>query len=698
MVSYTESVDFKCIISFKKEAGMKKKIYIAALVSVMMILTLVSCSGMNSKALHINYGEKDNYGTGDYLYTALTVSGSGMSREKVYSVRELEELAEEDRSLSYEGTYSMLTRGAIFSKHTMTGVRLYELLADAGLEEKAVDDTDVKVVSADGYVTVLSLGEIRNSTDNTYDSIDSEKPESEKVPVILAFGSDGYPLTGPVGSRLPGEDVPEKEGFVKSAENVGGPVRLIAGQKSADEYNAPDNAKWVRKIIVGNDDHAGMHSGSEAERSVLKAVVKNKTGKVLDKKEFSYKDIETFSETEENYYGENNYYKGVDLWSFLAASLDFASREGSVKLTYDDGTSDEIDIAYFRNLKGDYSGYINEKDGLKITNVKPALGYSVNGSPSDKGVYALLPQADGYLDSTVARPVSRIELDLTGDDELSENPYGGYKIKFTGSGLKKETTLTVNELEQYTDLRVTDGDRMGISLAGVLEDLGLSVDADKATVTGVQEKTYTLSQLEKNRDKLILITRENGRTPEKGGPVKTDSVECITEIKVGVKKGQWTHDKAPFDKYSKTILKVSGSGVKKTREYTLAELEKKQSVKDSFGASNGISGYQGVILRALVKENLKDGIDKPGSITVTGKDGYSTTLDVNDVMNGIESKYQQGEKRDVIIAYSVNGAPRVADEKADGFNGENGFGPMRLVVENQVSKWVKSVKEIRIGE
>ena len=83
MVSYTESVDFKCIISFKKEAGMKKKIYIAALVSVMMILTLVSCSGMNSKALHINYGEKDNYGTGDYLYTALTVTGSGMSREKV---------------------------------------------------------------------------------------------------------------------------------------------------------------------------------------------------------------------------------------------------------------------------------------------------------------------------------------------------------------------------------------------------------------------------------------------------------------------------------------------------------------------------------------------------------------------------------------------------------------------------------------
>lgn len=218
------------------------------------------------------------------------------------------------------------------------------------------------------------------------------------------------------------------------------------------------------------------------------------------------------------------------------------------------------------------------------------------------------------------------------------------------------------------------------------------------TVTGLQEKTYTLSQLEKNRDKLILITRENGRTPEKGGPVKTDSVDSITEIKVGVKKGQWTHDKAPFDKYGKTTLKVSGSGVKENREYTLAELEKKQSVRDSFGASNGISGYQGVILRDLIKENLKDGLSRPGSITVIGKDGYSTSLDVDDVMNGVESKYQQGEKRDVIIAYSVNVSPLVADKKADGFNGENGFGPMRLVVENQVSKWVKSVREIKIGE
>lgn len=677
---------------------MKKRIYIATVLALVMLMTFVSCGSMNGEALHISYDEKDNYGTGDYLYTAVTITGSGMGSEKIYSVRELEKMAEEEDSLAYEGMYSMLTRGAVFTKHEMTGIKLYELLLNAGMNEKLKDSTDVKVVSADSYVTVLSLGEIRNSTDNTYDSMESDRPEAENVPVILAFGSDGYPLTGPVGSHTPGEEVSAKDGFVENAENVGGPVRLIAGQKTADEYNAPDNAKWVRKVIIGNDDHADRHSGSAAEKKVLHVSVKNKDSRIIDKKDFTYRDIEAFQETAENYYGENSYYKGAELWSFLAASLDFASREGSVKFTYADGTSQEIDIAYFRNIKGDYSGYETEKDDLEITGVKPALGYCRDGTPSEEGIYALLPQADGYTDSSTAKPVEKIELDLTGEDELSENPYGGYKIKFTGSGLKKDTELTVNEIERYTDLRVTDGNVMGISLAGLLEDLAVTVDADKVTVTGIQEKTYSYAQLKQNRDKLILITRENGKTPEKNGPVRMNGVDRITEIKVRAKKGQWTHDKAPFNTYRNETLKITGSGVKKTREYTLAELENKTGIRDSFGASNGIEAYQGVSLKELVKENLKDGLDKPGSITVKGKDGYSTNLDVDDVMNGIESKYQKGEKRDIIIAYSMNGVPLVADENADGFNKENGFGPMRLVVENQVSKWVKSVREIKIGE
>ena len=50
----------------------------------------------------------------------------------------------------------------------------------------------------------------------------------------------------------------------------------------------------MRKIIVGNDDHAGMHSGSEAERSVLKAVVKNRPVRYWTKKSFRIRILKLF--------------------------------------------------------------------------------------------------------------------------------------------------------------------------------------------------------------------------------------------------------------------------------------------------------------------------------------------------------------------------------------------------------------------
>ncbi|MDO4545918.1 MAG: hypothetical protein Q4C25_07150 [Bacillota bacterium] len=675
---------------------MKKKILLLPLLVIVMMLA--TACGAEKSALHINHSEDEFYGSGDYVFSTVTFSGSEMESETVYSVKQLEEMTE-DESLAYEGLYSMLTRGSIFSQHEMTGLRLYELLLETGLDEEASDDTEVKVVSADGYTTILTLGEIRESTDNTYDSMEVTEPVEESVPVILAFGSDGIPLTGPVGSRQPGEDVPEEEGFDEASENVGGPVRLIAGQKAPDEFNAPDNAKWVREIIVGDDTDYDKHSGAAAEENCLAVTVTDEDGSIIDEKSFTYAEIEGFEGTEANYYGEENYYSGVDLWEFLASSLEFASREGTVEFTGQDGTTEEIDIEYFRNLKGDYSGYTTSKDGLTITNVKPALGYSVNGQPSEDGIYALLPAAKGYEKSSKAVPVTAITLKLTGENTLSENPYGNSKIVINGEGVDEETTLTVNQLERYSDLIVTDGTQMGISLAGLLEEIGLTVDADDVTVKGESEATYTYEQLQKDRDGIFLVTRENGQPPETGGPVKLGDVNNVSMITVGIKDGQWTHSQKPYSKFLNSKLKISGSEAAETRKYTLQELEDYEyTVKDSFGSSKGVDGYQGVILRELIKDNLKEGVERPSKITVIGRDGYKTELSVDDVFNGIDSKYQQGEHRDVILAYSLNGEPLVRNENSDGFNGENGHGPLKLIVENQISKWVKNVKEIRIGE
>lgn len=676
---------------------MKKKI-LFTLSAVMLLLVLASCGSLNKEALHISYSEDEYYGSGDYLFSTVTFSGSGFDSETTYSVKELEELACDNKDMSYEGLYSMLTRGSVFSQHEMSGIKLYDLMVYTGLDPNLDEDVNVKLISRDGYVTVVSLEEIKNSSDNTYNSLEDNEPVEEGVPVILAFGSDGIPLTGPVGVKQPGEEVSAEEGYDEAAENVGGPVRLIGGQKSSDEYNAPDNAKWIKEVIAGDDTDCDLHKGDKAGEKCLDVSVINKDGSAADSKSFTYADIESYSQKEDGFYGED-YYKGVNLWSFLASSMDFASREGSVKLVFADGDSQEIDMEYFRNIKGDYSNYTASKDGLTISALKPALGYCVNDTPSQDGIYALLPKAKGYVKKTVAAPVVSIEIKISGEDALSENPYGGYKITVSGDGIEKEGSVTVNEIESYVDLMVSDGTQQGVSLAGLLKETGVAVDVEKVTVAGDRKVTYTWDELEAKSDSIFLTTRENGKPPEEGGPVKMGEVNNVKEIIVKSKDGQWTHNEKPYTRFQNDVLKISGSAVSKTKNYTLAELEEAAyTVRDSFAASNGINAYQGIILRELIKENLKEGIDRPSGITVIGKDGYKTELDVGDVFDGVESKYQPGEHRDIIIAYSIDGTPLVKNEKSRGFNGENGFGPMRLVVENQTSKWVKSVAEIKVYE
>ena len=91
---------------------MRNKAISLALLLFLLVLG-VGC-GINSKALHINYHENENYGTGDYLFSTVTFSGSALGQENVFSVEELEEMAS-DKELGYEGPYSMLTSSGRFS-------------------------------------------------------------------------------------------------------------------------------------------------------------------------------------------------------------------------------------------------------------------------------------------------------------------------------------------------------------------------------------------------------------------------------------------------------------------------------------------------------------------------------------------------------------------------------------------------------
>lgn len=404
-----------------------------------VLLTLVLCLSAAGFA-HIDYIDSQDeissqYGSDNYLYDTLTIAGSGVGDQVLsYTVYDLETMARnESLGLCYENTYSLMTSGGVYSHSVYSGVLLYELLELSGLDESLPDSTPVKAISKDGYSISLTLGSLRSGIYSRFASASEPEAEETGLPVIVAFSADGYPLVGPTGAEPIYKDFSKEDGYVASADNIGGPLRLIIGQTASTEFNAPNCSKWLSAIIVG-----------------------------------------------------------------------------------------------------DAGDYVYERD------------------TDDKG------------DMSEPEP---------GGDWTHGGDYAGFRLTISGSQAKN-AVLTLSELESLTD---------------------------------IADRGY-------------------------------------------------------------------------------------------YAASAGKNAFEGIILRELVELYTADGIDKATSVTVVSEDGYSKQLDINDLYSGIESRYQPGKHKDILLAYAIDGSALVEDADSENYNGSNAFGPLRLVVENTISVWVKNVTQIIIGE
>ena len=407
---------------------------LCVLLALLMVWSVPAFGGgmpLNAAATHCG-SEQAVYGADSYLYDTLTLAGSGFETVLNYTVYALEELALAEPALGFEGEYSLMTSGSEFSRSVFIGIRLYDFLVYAGLDPALDDKTPVKMISKDGYSMTFSLGQVKADY-KRFSEKGAMEAETADLPVLIAFGCNGAPLVGPTGEQPVTMRFEEKDGFVEACGNIGGPLRLVMGMNSSLEFNAPNCAKWLSAIVVGD--------------------------------------------------------------------------------------------------------------------------------------------ANGY---TYARSIKQ-------------------------------------------------------------EELG---EPDPA--------------------------------------------------------GDWTH---ADDAYPEYRLTVRGSQVKE-RVYTLQELEalREGAVRAYCAASAGLNAYEGIALRYVVQQCLLEGISMPDSITLVAADGYTKQMDVRDVMQGVDSMYQPGQHRDVLLAYAIDGAPMVEGTESDGYDGSNAYGPVRLVVENTISAWVKGVVEIIVGD
>lgn len=165
------------------------------------------------------------------------------------------------------------------------------------------------------------------------------------------------------------------------------------------------------------------------------------------------------------------------------------------------------------------------------------------------------------------------------------------------------------------------------------------------------------------------------------------------------KDASWNHDRGDYKEYlDMPVLRVTGSQVKEPMTFTLRQIESllPYAIKDTY-TGDGIRDFEGIILWDLISKvvGLKEDVDVP-SIRVFSGQNYNQILRSNEqVVNGVLNS--NGQIKQIILAYGVDGYPLVANESDKGYAHNNAYGPLRLIIEENKSMWIKWTDCIVVG-
>ncbi len=310
---------------------------------------------------------------------------------------------------------------------------------------------------------------------------------------------------------------------------------------------------------------------------------------------------------------------------------------------------------------------------------------------------------------------SSVEQDYETDEPCNERTTFEFEEVESEEVINKDVEVSNLFVEQYNDEdKFCDGKTISES-AEVLEEEMIdseTVEVSDLSIVWDDRISGLWDEEENSEDEKIELKEVFEREAETlDSPAKQDykldescDEKTILEEVYGDKDESWKHDKPPYESYlDSTPLRITGSEVKEPRTFALRQIESMTDgiIRDSFTSSGGSGNYEGLVLRYLIEQvGLKEGIDRPSNITVHAGPNFSAKLNVQDVYDGINSNYQPGEKRDVILAYAKDGHPLVPEKKDPGFieKAENNYGPIKLIVENNINQWVKHVDEIIVGD
>ena len=366
------------------------------------------------------------------------------------------------------------------------------------------------------------------------------------------------------------------------------------------------------------------------------------------------------------------------------------------------------------------------------------------------GPLTVLLPAQGEAEARQIRGVTSIRVELEPDPyahlEGETAALTDRTVTLSGPGLTQELTLTVAELEsrqtqaKTMDFSLLDQDGLtqqryrGIPVYQLLTEAGLCNNAGEVTVTSadgtrvtlplslLKGVNYTNYAAPEKQPVCALLAYGTGPvdgqggaplTEETGGPLKLvvpmdgeDAengelwVENVVSIQVSANQvDTWSH--AMSDVYSEFLddtmtLTIRNDDHEWTRDYTVEQLEAMDSliVRDDYAVLE-LGTCEGIDLWGLVLQEAGEvpGIDQPVSVTAYASDGYKNDLLSVFAMDGLEQGVldPEGQRKKIIIAYAINGAPLVDEESHEGYTGTagNSSGPLRIIAETVQGASVK---------
>ncbi|MCF6465516.1 S-layer homology domain-containing protein [Clostridium sp. Cult2] len=419
---------------------------------------------------------------------------------------------------------------------------------------------------------------------------------------------------------------------------------------------------------------------------------------------------------------------------------------GCFKLVY---KQDESKAKEFSNVA--YI-YIEEKDAKNI--------YEHTYPPYDNPKYTdyeIIIHGD-KMNKEVRYKVSDIEAmeDIKYEDEysLSNSEYFWYYNKYKGvplwdlllkagidPNIDKDTSIQFIAADNYNFPPMTIGEIKDNSLYGYYEKN--AEDVGDGTYDGSKEKPLhtgmpILVAYGFNGYPYVVRPTDEGFNPglgNDGGPLRvifgktsyndtngSNQVQFIKEIIIGggnpistgteVKTGDgettqkdidksstWNHNQGVYTEYlDMPVLRVTGSQVKEPMTFTLRQIESMltYAIRDTY-TGDGIRDFEGIVLWDLISKvvGLKDDVEIPSVRVFSGQNYNQILRSSEQLMKGVLNSNNQIKK--IILAYAVDGYPLVPNESDIGYANNNAYGPLRLIIEESKSMWVKWTDCIVVG-